>query len=581
MAQSMLNSPDSRTNPEAETRLVPVNVINPFSPPRPSFHIRDHEYSSQQHPRGEDVPPPMKRKFQGNPGLPIPVITTPRPDDPRTSIPSPTSSVEVLSICFNPNKSPNFNDILAQTAQTKTRPLPNCITIEHQPVPIHCENIRNPNSDTDDCPHASSFQAVILPEVIISNYSVGKMLTCLRQVATRPADIVSPAVPHNSRHRIRIYACYQQHWYPKTSIPVLTLVAPCGVTISPPIFKRKFSNTGTVKFMVSSAGEQELLKFPLPLNLTRTLASSSIVMTHGPSSSCPDTYTSYLLKTTSPEINITWIKVFHLSVLGCFTLHTRSLYVPPRPACTSELHILGLTAARQTSYDIVHHSPMHIGIKFLQEEELLQIGWKRNPPQFTVVWTPNEKVFIAPTPLMEQMQFTKPSYFPKPSTMCHSKQEIIPISDPAMVPLHYPPTTEYIPPCHAMEPKVYFEFGRVPPGLHRMKDMITPVKELIENLTPPLGFSKDQFFLSMFNVPISSLHSDDLDKITLLEFLDKYATNTPGINPYCRFRHFKPSKEPYHYSIPRSWMYITDHPDLQAEAQRNQFPTTERHDHLW
>jgi hypothetical protein len=132
-----------------------------------------------------------------------------------------------------------------------------------------------------------------------------------------------------------------------------------------------------------------------------------------------------------------------------------------------------------------------------------------------------------------------------------------------------------------MEPKVYFEFGRAPPGLHKMKDMITPVKELIENLNPPLGFSKDQFFLSMFNVPISSLHSDDLDKITLLEFLDKYATNTPGINPYCRFRHFKPSKEPYHYSIARSWMYITDHPDLQAEAQRNQFPTTERHDHLW
>jgi hypothetical protein len=97
-----------------------------------------------------------------------------------------------------------------------------------------------------------------------------------------------------------------------------------------------------------------ICKFDIPTIISKTLALPSIVLSSRPSSSCTDTYTSYVLKTAAPDLNAMSVKVFHLSVVGCLNLHTRSVYTPMRPALSTEFHILGLLAARHTTYDIFY-----------------------------------------------------------------------------------------------------------------------------------------------------------------------------------------------------------------------------------
>ena len=533
-------------------------------------------------PATEDTPPPAKRRSQGPTGsnlvTPIIINLTTRTVITKTKPPSPPPQ---LSAGPEQEELPPLRineEIQEDTVPNDVNPASPDKTIIDQVPQVTNRNIRDTRTDLDDCPHSSSFSIPISPDAIISNPFSGNMLTCLRQLKTEPCDMVSPSLPANPRHRLKVYACYQQHWYPKINMPVLTLVAPCGVSISPPSFKRKFSARATLKFIASSTGQQENLKFNLPLLIPRTMVSSSIVMTHGPSSSCPDTITSYILKTTAPELNLVWIKVIHLSVIGCYSLHVRSLITLARPSPTSEIHILGLSAARHTSYTIMHQSPSHIGIKFLQEHELQAIGWKKNPMSLNNLWKPNTSVFIAPTPILQQMQFTRPSFFATPNTICIAPKEIIPVTDPSLVPLHYPSLKTHEPTFLAPAPQLYFTTTKLSPAVHRLRDIPGEVSKIIKKLKPPPGLTKKEFFLTMFNVPADSLDDPGMTHNDLSTFLERYSRHGLELNRYCRFRNIKTYKEPYHYGVPRSWLYLTEHDFIKAESKRSQFPAREEHD---
>jgi hypothetical protein len=576
----------------APPKMRPEEILDPFSPTRPvspasskASELLRREPSPL--PPGEDnAPPPAKRRSRGQAGSKIvdPIIInlktktiTNKPRTPTSPYPPSAGTTEQLQgpaehLPFTEHfKYEEFINNVDMSIFPKD-------TVILEPPTVQCENIRNALTDLDDCPHSASFSTPITPDAILSNPFAGNLLTCLRQIKTTPCDTVSPAIPSNPRHRIKVYGCYQQHWYPKINMPVLTLVAPCGVSISPPIFKRKLTHRATLKFIVSSTGQQEILKFELPLHIPRTLASSSVVMTHGPSSSCPDTLTSYILKSTSPDLNLAWIKVFHLSVLGCFSLHAKALYVPMRPASTSEIHILGLSAARHTTYQIMHQEPTHLGIKFLQKHELQAIGWKKNPDFFTNLWKPNTSVFIAPTPLLEQMQFTQPSFFPAPNTLCLVQRQVIPISDPSLVPLHYPTTKCHDPPVLAPAPQLFFNPTKLSPTVNRLKDITYPVAQILEKIKPPSGLTRKEFFLTLFNVPADTLENEALTQHDLLTFLDKFARGDSDTNGYCAFRHIQHSQEPFHYTVPRSWLYLTKHDTIKSESKRHQFPAQEAHD---
>ena len=111
----------------------------------------------------------------------------------------------------------------------------------------------------------------LFPQKIIENPYHSTMLTLLRQVTTLPCDLVSPALPASSRHRLKLYACYQQHLNPKINMPILTLVAPCGTSIMPPTMRRNSPSSVDLEFTVSTEHQQEYFALTVPLLMTHTV----------------------------------------------------------------------------------------------------------------------------------------------------------------------------------------------------------------------------------------------------------------------------------------------------------------------
>jgi hypothetical protein len=343
------------------------------------------------------------------------------------------------------------------------------------------------------------------------------------------------------------------------------------------MFTRKDPTMLHLKFLESGSGQQETAKFRIPIMLNSTLASSSVIMTSGPSSTTPDTYTSYVFKTTSPELNVLWVKVFHLSVAGCLTLHTRSILAPTRAAPTSEYHILGLLAVRQTTYDIMHQEPFHLAIRFMTDLDLKQIGWKRNPATFSNLWKAKSEIQLAKQPLMEQMQFTPPSYFSNPTTIAMVQRRPIPISDPSLVPLHYPQIRTRFPPENNDQPALFFPDTAHPLAVTRNHCEIS-VDDFLAQLSPPPGVSKIDAFLRLFNVPRTVVENKAITHNLLSTVLEKFALWNQQTNGLCNFRHVRSNKEPFIVTIPKQWEYIVTHAALNNENKKHQFPAIEDHD---
>jgi hypothetical protein len=177
---------------------------------------------------------------------------------------------------------------------------------------------------------------------------------------------------------------------------------------------------------------------------------------------------------------------------------------------------------------------------------------------------------------MEQMQFTPPAFFPKVNVVCLPQRKVIPISDPSLVPLHYPPATTPIPPQLAQAPALFFPPALKPMVINRAMTSVT-AEQVLQFLVPPPGISKIDYFLTIFNVPRFAVENEAIIKRSIHSFLDAYALKE-GTNGLCNFRHLWSRNEPFQFTIPANWSYITQHPTLQLEYQRHQYATVENHD---
>ena len=438
----------------------------------------------------------------------------------------------------------------------------------------HCHIPKEHFSDTNDCPHSCSNMFAFKPQQIVDNHYHGSMLQLLREIQTRPCDSVSPAVPINPRHRLKLYGCMQQHWNPKVNMPVLFLVAPCGSSISTPSFRRSSLNQAKLKFIISTHSQQESATFLLPLLMPASMTSSPVVITSGPSNNLPDTYTSYVIKATSPGLNLLWIKVMHMSVLGCFTLHTRSVYMPPRPAFNSEIHILGLPAKRTTPYSIFHWPQKSTTMSFLDDKDLEMINYKLYPNQQTLkLWVPNHKILQAQDPLLMQTQFTTPAHFNGFFKITLHQNPIIAATYPHLVPNYYPAPRTPKPPTDEIRSLV---FQDTEPMLIRRKPKDISTRQVLHNIRPIEGQTQKQTFLKLYDVLIDSLdHSENLD-LPLSTFLCRFRSIEN--NGICEFKQLHSTHEPYTNYIPRTWRYVSSHPAILSELERTDFPAQEDHD---
>ncbi len=430
--------------------------------------------------------------------------------------------------------------------------------------------------DLNDCPHSTSFMPPLFPQKIIDNPYHSTMLTLLRQITTLPCDLVSPALPASSRHRLKIYACYQQHWNPKINMPILTLVAPCGTSIMPPTMRRKSPMSVDLEFTASTEHQQEYFALNIPLLMTHTVTSSSVILTSGPANNFPDTYTSYVIKAADPQLNLLWIKVFQMSVSGCATLHTHSIYSPPRPAAASEIHILGISGIRTAPYSITQVPLEHNMMKFLSYTDLTQLGYKhqQTPNEIKNKFKINKEILTTAPPALIHVQSTPQGFFKDNQRISVSTPLVIPVTVPHLVPIHYPAPKVLSSSIKLAPPTLLFS-GTENTLTVRRQNRHTSLEKCLSNLVVPTGETPESIFYKLFNVSIGSLELYNKE-ISLQHFLDKQLRNHH--NGSSTFNTLKSFQEPYRVHFPRSWIYLVAHPTLKLEAQGTNFPATEDHD---
>jgi len=430
-------------------------------------------------------------------------------------------------------------------------------------------------SEFNDCIHQRSFMDPIMPNELFSNPYHPSMVTMLRAIKTTPNDLYSPTKPRNPRNAMKILASYQQHWDPKMNVPVLTIVAPCGTTLSQPFMVRNKPRKIDLSFTASTEGEQRMFLMEVPLSFGRTSAVTPVVLTSGPSNNMPDTYTSYLVRSVTPHVNLLWIKVFQMSVMGCRLLHLQSIYNPPRPARSSEYHLLALNGHRITTYE-KHHLPVdHHLIQKCTPEDLEAMKYDIMQSKTTTSLYYNPQIVLCRNPLMQQQQFQEPSYYLNVTDMCIPKKSIIPISVVNMVPIYYPVDVFRMPPLKKPNEVSKFFSQSLTPGVVR-KDKLISARMYISRITPLPNFNIVETFLRYH--PVNPKAFEDLTNLDLpIEtFLHRFR-HTYG-NDVCQYKQLKSQHEPFDVSIPKSWRYIADHPFIEDDAERHEYPATEDHD---
>jgi len=234
------------------------------------------------------------------------------------------------------------------------------------------------------------------------------MLSLLCRVRTEPNDQYSPSQP-TTADRLQIYACYQPHWNPKFNVPVLSIVACCNSTISPPMLTRSEPERYELTFQCSTDQEQGTVTFKLPLYAALDNIQHPITIRLGPHHPLPDSLTTYLVTTGDRNVQ-SWIKVWHLSTKGCHMLHNQGLYQPHRPYFEAEIHILGLSGKRKQPYAISQLNVANTASAILDPVDLGNVGYKKVLHATTKPTLANTGLFFTnPAPrAMPKVSYTSP-----------------------------------------------------------------------------------------------------------------------------------------------------------------------------
>ena len=318
--------------------------------------------------------------------LPPTTETSPSKLHPTTSIPStftissilngnissPISNAAISAAANLPSVSSGGSD--AATADAATASADADDTDDELPTPgcTISYDIRTPIP----CIHTVSSTKRHSSRRILSRPYRKTMLSLLHGVCTEPADTYA-TTGSTGTNRPQIYAGYQQHWNPKFNVPVLTLVAVCDTTISPPQMKRSEPEYVEVSFGCYSQRSQHSITFKLPIFMSLTKAPAAVLIRAGPHNPFPDSLTSWLIVSSVDDDILSWIKVWHLSPIGCYNLHNHGILIPQRPYPESEIHFLGLTGKRTMPYGI---SQLDVGstlLSMLDDIDIGNIGYKK------------------------------------------------------------------------------------------------------------------------------------------------------------------------------------------------------------
>lgn len=322
----------------------------------------------------KSIQPDLLPKSYESP-LPTPVHATP------ASVPLPATCSATTSASAISKKSPPAAISRPTSPAVPVRPkLPatdesstddesvSKLTISHDPrIPIPCI-------------HTVTCSKSYKPKRLLCSPYRKTLLALLCRVRSESTDSYSPSRAKSAADRTQIYACYQQHWSPKFNIPVLTLVACCNVTISSPIIERSEPDTARLTFLCTSPSEQSKIVFDIPLFSTLDSVNQSVMLQLGPHHPLPDSLTSWFIKSSENDIVLTWVKVWHLSPIGCFNLHNHGVFVPQRPFPEAEIHFLGLTGKRKMPYRINQLDYTQSLLAMMDPTDLGNIGYKKYEP---------------------------------------------------------------------------------------------------------------------------------------------------------------------------------------------------------
>lgn len=234
-----------------------------------------------------------------------------------------------------------------------------------------------------DCAHLHSSMKATPPVIFMRFPYRHSLMTLLRRVETHPVDMTG--MSRNSMDPVVAYASFQSHWCPTINMPVLTIVGACNTNISPPIFRRRTYEYGSIMVMATTSNQQDIMEFHIPLIQMQHDAASRVVLETTTAYDVGDHLTSFVLHPQDHRKPLALIKLWNLSRYGCMDLHHQAVYRPPRPKVTDELHILGLSGERDTTFQIAFPSIFSPVMMMLEELDLQAIGYrakKKAKPHF-------------------------------------------------------------------------------------------------------------------------------------------------------------------------------------------------------
>jgi len=414
------------------------------------------------------------------------------------------------------------------------------------------------------CAHTHSYMKASHPIMFIRFPYRPSLMTLLRQAIGQPIDSIGNS--YTLQDPVKVYASFQNHWNPAVDLPVLTIVGACNTNISPPILTRKSYEYADITVMASTSMCQEIFYFKIPLIQNLLSSNHRIVMQTTSSMDVADQLTTYVIHPQNPKEPIALIKLWNLSAYGCQHLHLHALYEAPRAKVTDELHLLGLSGTRDTTYHIELpdiSSPM---VSLLEELDLQALGYRQKA---------SKRPLFPPSDYAEASDKTDHLLIarsvPQQSTYRHpmSKNHVV-VPDRNIYyrgsiphkPFFYPPPLKH---------KPGFPFGTIKPvlfpaGFHTSKtliaDKLLTVKDIINDMsmdtkTPSKAINT---FAECFDVSPGMVETY-LNHTFEYFFNNQIESRPPKQTPYF-------VRPPIQMIMPTEWIHSTKHPAVSAMSNK-------------
>ena len=413
------------------------------------------------------------------------------------------------------------------------------------------------------CPHRHSYMKATHPIMFIRFPYRPSLMSYLREVKGEPVDTM--ASTYTMGEMCKVYASFQNHWNPAIDIPVLSIVGTCGTNVSPPILTRRTFEYATITVMASTARMQEIYEFKVPLIQQILTCSHRIVLQTISAIDVADQLTVFAIHPQNLKEPLALVKIWNLSSYGCQTLHLKGLYEVPRAKVTDELHLLGLSGERDTTYQIQLPHITTPTLSLLEELDLQALGYRQraqNKPLFPVPVDDQGPVDTTDHNLIARM-------VPQRATYRHAlsrKHVVVPkrsIYYKGGIPKQHKPC--FYPPPIQHQPG--FPFGTIKPilfpaGFHTYKNLIADklltVKDIINDMSADNKNARNGLELFAERFGVSPTLTEEYINHTFEYFYKAQISRMPE-KPVPYF--VRPAT---HDLVPSEWIHSTKHPAVSS-----------------